>query len=70
MRAPSIPLELAEAQVELLELMERRRSAPLGDPLLLDGLDRSIGAKRDRILRLRASQRAVNEARLVAAVGE
>ena len=70
MRVPSIQLELAEAQVELLELMERRRSAPLGDPLLLDGLDRSIGAKRDRILRLRASQRAVNQARLAAAVGE
>ena len=70
MRVPSVQLELAEAQVELLELMERRRSAPLGDPLLLEGLDRSIDVKRERILRLRENQKALERARWAAAVGE
>jgi hypothetical protein len=60
-------LELAEAQAELLELMERRRSAPLGDPILIDGLDRSIELKRERLLRMRESQRFVQRARLAAA---
>jgi hypothetical protein len=69
-RVPSIQLELAEAQAELLELMERRRSAPLGDPLLLDGLDRSIDLKRERMRRMRESQRMLQRARLAAAVGE
>jgi hypothetical protein len=69
-RVPSVQLELAEAQVELLELMQRRRSAPLGDPLLLEGLDRSIDVKRERILRLRENQKALERARWAAAVGE
>ena len=66
MTAPSIQLELAEAQVELLELMQRRRSAPLGDRLLLDGLDRSIDVKRERLLRMRQTHLAVLRARLAA----
>ena len=66
MTAPSIQLELAEAQAELLELMQRRRSAPLGDRLLLDGLDRSIDVKRERLLRMRQTHRAVLRARLAA----
>ena len=66
MTAPSIQLELAEAQAELLELMQRRRSAPLGDRLLLDGLDRSIDVKRERLLRMRQTHGAVLRARLAA----
>lgn len=70
MRVPSIQLELAEAQAELLELMERRRSAPLGDPILLGGLDRSIELKRERLLRMRESHRIVQRARLAATTAE
>ena len=46
--------------------MQRRRSAPLGDRLLLDGLDRSIDVKRERLLRMRQTHRAVLRARLAA----
>lgn len=70
MRVPSIQLELAEAESELRELMERRRSAPLGDPLLLEGLDRSIDRKRERMARMRESQRVLHRARLAAALAE
>ena len=70
MRVPSVQLELAEAQLELLELMERRRSAPLGDRLLLDGLDRSIDLKRERVQRMRQTQQAIASARLAATPAE
>jgi len=69
-RVPSVQLELAEAQLELLELMERRRSAPLGDRLLLDGLDRSIDLKRERVQRMRQTQQAIASARLAATPAE
>ena len=70
MRVPSVQLELAEAQLELLELIERRRSAPLGDRLLLDGLDRSIDLKRERVQRMRQTQQAIASARLAATPAE
>ena len=67
---PTIQIEAAEAEADLHELVERRRSAPRGDRLLIDGLDRSISVKVERLRRLRGIQSAQFRARLSAAVGE
>jgi hypothetical protein len=68
-RVPSTQIEVAEAEADLRELLERRRSAPLGDRLLIDGLDRSIDMKRERLVRLRAIQAALARARATTQVG-
>jgi hypothetical protein len=59
---------LAEAEADLREVMERRRSAPLGDRVLLDGLDRSIELKRQRLTKLRLIAATLARARLRTAV--
>jgi hypothetical protein len=67
-RVPAIQIEVAEAEAELREILERRRSAPLGDRILIDGLDRTISLKRERLKRLRTIQAALARARVGFAV--
>jgi hypothetical protein len=63
-RVPAIQIEVAEAEAELREILDRRRSAPLGDRILIDGLDRTISIKRERLHKLRAIQAALTRARI------
>jgi hypothetical protein len=64
LRVPAIQIEVAEAEAELREILERRRSAPLGDRLLIEGLDRTISIKRERLVKLRTIQAALSRARM------